>query len=442
MRTRLSDRLNNWLDGYLPEQRLFLKSDEGTRFVRLRPTTQAIALTGSALLVGWTVIVTAFFLIGAISSGSSREQTARSQQFYETRLNALSTERDSRAREAQQALERFYVGLEQVSKMQSELLASEERRRELETGIEVIQRTLRRTISERDEAREQAELMLAELETATGSTKTASGRAQEVEATLSFLTDALDATALERDEAAIVAASADAEVGRMREQALVLAEQNAEIFGRLEEAVDVALAPLSKLFSNAGLSTDTLLNEVRRGYSGTGGPLTPIIFSTRGEDEEPHPDMLRANALLRAIEEVDIYRVAAEKAPLAMPVRASVRRTSGFGPRWGRMHNGTDFAGPHGTPIYATADGVVSHAGWSSGFGKLVKIRHAFGFETYYAHQTRIRVSVGQRVSRGDRIGDMGNTGRSTGTHLHYEVRRNGRPVNPMTFINAGRNVF
>ena len=77
-----------------------------------------------------------------------------------------------------------------------------------------------------------------------------------------------------------------------------------------------------------------------------------------------------------------------------------------------------------------------------SGYGRLVKIQHEFGIETRYAHMSKIRVKVGQRVSRGDRIGDMGNTGRSTGTHLHYEVRVNGNPVNPMSYIKAAKNVF
>ncbi|MBT6522323.1 MAG: M23 family metallopeptidase, partial [Rhodobacteraceae bacterium] len=74
--------------------------------------------------------------------------------------------------------------------------------------------------------------------------------------------------------------------------------------------------------------------------------------------------------------------------------------------------------------------------------GRVVYIKHAFGIETRYAHLAKIRVKNGQRVSRGQRIGDMGNSGRSTGTHLHYEVRVNGKAVNPMTFIKAGRDVF
>jgi murein DD-endopeptidase MepM/ murein hydrolase activator NlpD len=99
-------------------------------------------------------------------------------------------------------------------------------------------------------------------------------------------------------------------------------------------------------------------------------------------------------------------------------------------------------AGTYGAPILATADGVVTHAGWESGYGRLVKIEHAFGIETRYGHLSQIRVNVGDRVSRGDRIGDMGNSGRSTGTHLHYEIRIGGDAINPMTFIKAARDVF
>jgi murein DD-endopeptidase MepM/ murein hydrolase activator NlpD len=85
---------------------------------------------------------------------------------------------------------------------------------------------------------------------------------------------------------------------------------------------------------------------------------------------------------------------------------------------------------------------VVVKADWSSGYGNEVTIRHAHGIETLYAHMSKIRVTKGQRVSRGDRIGDMGSTGRSTGTHLHYEVHVGNTPVNPMTYVRAGQDVF
>ena len=151
--THLSYRVNAALERHLPEQRLFLKSDIETRFVRLRPVTQAIALVGGTFLLAWTIVATAVILMDSIGAGSGREQALVKQGLYEQRLNALSSDRDLRAEEAVRAQDRFNLALDQVSDMQARLLASEDSRREMETGIDVIQNTLRRTIDERDEAR-------------------------------------------------------------------------------------------------------------------------------------------------------------------------------------------------------------------------------------------------------------------------------------------------
>jgi len=202
----------------------------------------------------------------------------------------------------------------------------------------------------------------------------------------------------------------------------------------------VSVEPLDAIFRQVGLDPERLIDQVRSGYSGLGGPELSIQFSTKGG--APDADALRANDILGAMDRINLYRIAANKVPLAMPVKSTFRYTSGFGIRWGKPHEGTDLAAPVGTPIYATADGTVIFAGWSSGYGRLIKIRHEFGIETRYAHLNKIRVSVGQRVSQGERIGDMGNSGRSTGPHLHYEVITSGKPVNPMTFLRAGANVF
>ncbi|AFY95885.1 metalloendopeptidase-like membrane protein [Chamaesiphon minutus PCC 6605] len=113
--------------------------------------------------------------------------------------------------------------------------------------------------------------------------------------------------------------------------------------------------------------------------------------------------------------------------------------TSRFGRRWGRMHKGIDIAGPVGTPINAAADGVVIVAGWKSGgYGNLVEIRHSDGTTTRYGHNSQISVSVGQNVRQGQLIARMGSTGRSTGSHLHFEIRPNGgSAVNPIAFLPA-----
>jgi murein DD-endopeptidase MepM/ murein hydrolase activator NlpD len=100
-----------------------------------------------------------------------------------------------------------------------------------------------------------------------------------------------------------------------------------------------------------------------------------------------------------------------------------------------KNHKGVDIPGPVGTPIYATADGVIGRAQWVSGYGKYVEIEHGNAIQTRYGHLSAMNVVSGQRVRQGEIIGFMGSTGRSTGSHLHYEVRIAGEPVNPNSFL-------
>lgn len=437
MRTRLAIKTHAVLGRLFPERRLFLRSDTDTRFIRLKSETQAIAFAGSALVIAWTIIATAILLMDSIGAGNFREQARREQQTYMERLNAVSLERDARAADALAAQERFNSALERISVMQSELLDSEIRAKELETGIEVIQTTLRDVMK----ARKSVETEYAELKQAVEAGTSLPGQSGMADTgTVDLLANALERTAQERDQVVADAQQAFVAADAMATELRLMEEKNDTIFRQLEEAMTISVTPLDKMFKAAGMNPDNILDKVRAGYSGQGGPLMPLSFSTKGG--ELSEDTRRANRILNQMDRLNLYRIAASKAPFASPLKDAYRFTSGFGYRWGRLHAGSDFAAPHGTPIYSTADGVVVHAGWQSGYGKLVKIQHEFGIETRYAHMSKIRVKKGQRVSRGQRIGDMGNTGRSTGTHLHYEVRVGGKAVNPMIYLKAAKDVF
>ena len=165
--------------------------------------------------------------------------------------------------------------------------------------------------------------------------------------------------------------------------------------------------------------------------------------------------------LIAEAEEAARVKAEAEAAAAAAAARASAQRTQGgspgapvvsgsgqlshpapgtrvsseFGPRWGTMHNGIDFAAPIGTPAYAAADGTVTVARYSSSAGNYVVINHGGGLVTKYMHFSAIYVSEGQSVSRGHNIGAIGNTGYSTGPHLHFQVEVNGQPRNPREFL-------
>lgn len=136
-------------------------------------------------------------------------------------------------------------------------------------------------------------------------------------------------------------------------------------------------------------------------------------------------------------------RLGAVSIPSLIPVTSSRAMSSGFGMRYHpvlggmRAHKGIDLPATTGTPIHASADGVVAKADWLGGYGLLVQLEHGAGMETRYGHMSRIAVAEGQRVRKGDVIGYVGSTGRSTGAHLHYEVRIAGDAVNPLPYMQA-----
>lgn len=117
------------------------------------------------------------------------------------------------------------------------------------------------------------------------------------------------------------------------------------------------------------------------------------------------------------------------------PLRGRI--TSGFGPRWGRPHEGLDIAAATGTPIRAAAPGVVAFAGWRTGYGRVVVVAHSFGLTTVYAHASAILVRVGEVVGAGQPMARVGATGDATGPHLHFEVRVRGVPVDPLPLLSG-----
>lgn len=441
MRTRLAVKIHALLERVFPERRLFLKSDDDTRFIRLRSETQAFVYLGATAVVAWAIVATAVILMDSIGAGNFREQAKRDQQMFQERLNAIAAERDARHAEALAAQARFNAALGQISTMQSELLSNETSRRELATGLSVMQATLSDAMDARDSARQDLAALRRQMDDDDTRVAAAAGPSP-----IGVLAEVLEGTAQERDRILADAQSALDSRAELEAELKRLHQKNDRIFSQLEEAVTLSIEPIDQMIRGVGMSPDRLLAYIRSAYSGQGGPETPLTFSTRGE--EPTEEEMRANRLLTKMDLAKMYRIAAQKVPFASPIQDAVRYTSGFGyrrdPKTGgrRMHNGADFAGPRGTDIFATADGMVKFAGWRSGFGRLIILRHEFGVETYYAHNSTIRVKQGQRVSRGDHIADMGNTGRTTGTHLHYEVRVDGTPVNPMIYIKAANNVL
>ena len=196
---------------------------------------------------------------------------------------------------------------------------------------------------------------------------------------------------------------------------------------------------LSKVYALFNMSAERVAAKSSHTPDAVGGPFLSLTADDVGSKRIADRINTAANNLVTA----EKLKFEVNKLPLRMPLARFKRITSKYGMRRDpfrrvmAMHAGIDFKAPYGAPIMATAPGVVIKSGREGAYGNLVEIRHDNGFTTRYAHMSAIKVRSGARVARGTVVGLLGNTGRSTGAHLHYETRRHGKSVNPARFWKA-----
>lgn len=254
------------------------------------------------------------------------------------------------------------------------------------------------------------------------------GRLSEADMDVAQSLEAL-AKNLEEDEARFVEESRRADEARRR------AEEATARLVELQQEHDVAKRELDRRIVDLRAEVEALAREERR--------IRAIIAARQRAAERELAAQRTSKRTQGGLESGAAPRgdghVAASQRPgssrarLSWPVRGIV--TSGYGMRWGRLHAGIDIAAPEGTPVAAAADGKVIFTGWAGGYGNLVLIAHGDGIVTAYAHLASIAVGQGAGVARGSVIGTVGSTGHSTGPHLHFEVRVDGTPVDPIAYL-------
>ncbi|MEQ8449295.1 MAG: M23 family metallopeptidase [Nitratireductor sp.] len=190
---------------------------------------------------------------------------------------------------------------------------------------------------------------------------------------------------------------------------------------------------ISEALKSAGLSLDTGYGE-----KDVGGPLVAL--------EAPAAFEAEVTELDEALNTLDAIKAAARRFPIANPVPGQPVSSS-FGvrkdPLLGRPahHSGIDFRARTGHPVRAAGAGLVVKAGWNGGYGRMVEIDHGDGLTTRYAHMSKVLVRKGQKIENGTVVGKVGSSGRSTGPHLHYEIRRKGSAINPLRMLKVGRKI-
>ncbi len=200
------------------------------------------------------------------------------------------------------------------------------------------------------------------------------------------------------------------------------------------ETKDVIVEGITEEYKTITNKTEELnLGESRVIQEGEDGFVLVTKEISRENGEATAEKIISKKTLVDAIPEIILQGTAGLSFPLD-----SLRVTSGFGGRWGRQHEGVDLGMPEGSAIYAAKVGTVTYSGYCGGYGLLIKIDHGGGMETYYAHCSRLLAAEGDTVEAGTVIAEVGSTGNSTGPHLHFEVRINGRAEDPLKWLDAG----
>lgn len=397
---------------------------EHIRYFMVRPWMVALAGSAAAAFVLITLSAAAYLVLHDDIVSATLARQARLEQTYEDRIAALRAQLDrvtSRQLLEQQFMQRKMVELverqEQLTRQQSRLSPVLERADELRADGRIIP-----IPSPRPEIRagvSSEKLGLPAVASAY------SPPAEKAQVPWPLRPGYGEAGAGDETEAQVLSA-----IDRSLDD--LEADQLARI-GSLTETAYQTTEAISAALNAAGIPVSS-----DYGAEPAGGPLLAAVGDLPFDE--------RVRELDEALDRLEKVKRTAHRIPIDNPLPGAAV-TSSFGirsdPIIGRPahHSGVDFRAEYGAPVRATGSGTVVKAGWNGGYGRMVEIDHGDGITTRYAHLSKIMVEVGARVEKGGIVGRVGSSGRSTGPHLHYEIRRKGRAVNPLTFISAGRRI-
>lgn len=402
--SQFGSRARAFFDRMFPERQIYHRSGGTVRYVSLSPGKQALLALSAVGLAGWCVYATANTLLEGPQATASNAEIERERAKYDRWLNesrahaaAAQAQLAERSRQFDQATQDFEARHEVLRSL---LEYAGGQSMQLAAPIE------------RDGARM---IMVASIDEA----------------------EPRQSRAVSSEPYQVTAVNYRARQDR-------LAADQEQTLSELEDRVVERAEQVRGVLRLTGVSMASLTGT----ESGTGGPLVPQDFVAYLRDSGLNPAFnQRVTQVAARINEARRLQAIAGATPLAAPVAVDYRETSGYGQRidpfTGRpaFHAGLDMAAFERAPVVATSPGTVVHAGVRAGYGYTVEIDHGHGFKTRYAHLRDIQVQRGDRVAIGQRIGSMGSTGRSTATHLHYEVWFRGRAVDPVNFLRAGRHV-
>lgn len=399
------------------ERKLILCHGGRTRFVRLNFPAQLSLLLCAAAFVGWSAFSTLFYVTYAPRVRESDDRAAALQASYDRLTAQVGVYRD------------HVAGLLQAMTGN-----------QAQDGEGAADADAPAYAAQNEKLREEMTQIRDKMDEALFADASANGDAPLYKAVLQR-----DLMLSENEELRKRVADLETLISDMQDTQMLVFQKMGDLADGGMNEIETRLTDVRAQLAHAGLNMDSLLQRMRRENqsAAVGGPFIPAHMPDL-KHKNLNISLVSLNTRLNRWYDLTALE---EALPVGKPLDR-IRVTSSFGARQDPFqdsparHEAVDLGGMTGEPVYATAPGKVTRAGKWGWYGNIVEIDHGMGFRTRYAHMDKIFVQKGETVREGDRIGNVGSTGRSTGPHLHYEVRVKGAPVDPMKFIKASKNVF
>jgi murein DD-endopeptidase MepM/ murein hydrolase activator NlpD len=427
---------------YFTEKQIYVRSKGSVRYLSLSSRSQSLLVIFAILLSGWLAFTSVRTILADRIEAQAVIDLKNQIVLYQDKLNKLQADYDSLNGQLALATDWFDETTSRLEARHKAITSMLERHAAINEQINDMQdrfaEMTKRTRRTAGETR-----LVAAIGLKSSATLESRLSRQDPMNSGTMLTNMEDPTPVdETASSSSPLALMDSETYHRIDN---LSVRQKDLLDAIEENTDRALREYAAIIDGTNLlKTDVFVAQiVPEDERATGGPYMPL--ATNGDlGESLDQQLFRISSNL---ERLDNLSQAIRHIPLARPIH-NFRQTSGFGPRIDPIqkrpafHSGADFGTPTGTAVYSTLAGVVTYAGNRGPYGKVVEIDHGNGFKTRYAHLNKTRVRRGQTVGFQDQIGDSGNTGRSTGPHLHYEIWYEGRVRDPQSFLTTGQQIF
>ncbi|NQU57858.1 MAG: peptidoglycan DD-metalloendopeptidase family protein [Rhodospirillales bacterium] len=428
----LRQRTGALIDRLFPERQIHLRTGGRISFVRLTQTMQVVMALMVLGAAGWTGYTSLTYVRHETIIGSKDELISNSRHAYRSLLGEVS--------EYQKKFTNLTTDMEDNHALMLGLI---EKNAYLQQSLSSVSKQLHLTRSEREAIASARETLKGKLLSVEDKMRKIANRNFSLSDNLNSAETDLQNAQSERNKSLYEGTRMTRRIKDLETRLSDLQASEEQTVQRLADRTTESIENMERMVKMAGLDINQLIKLPPPPETGQGGPFIAA-----------RPENLPGKQLKDSILELDVHfaRLDAlqglmKKLPLSSPM-TSFYVTSSYGKRrdpinkrWG-SHYGLDMGGALKTPVYSTAPGVVTYAGWKGKYGKFVEITHGSGVKTRFGHLYKFFVKKGQKVKFHTKIGLLGSTGRSTGAHLHYEVIFKGRAKNPMKFIKAGRNVF